>query len=281
MRLAKMNIRKTLITSNVLLLAIFIIVVAKIVPWALSSTQGPGPAKVNAHLMPRDDISKESPNPTIDYSTLADSNLFTEFSQTLVSKPAVISMPKHLKLIGTVVGHKDVSRAIIKNTESKSVKFYKIDETVEGAVVTSIDRDVILLTKNGQQFELGMTQDRDHENKTSSEISEKKMIPIPIQTPRKISIQQASGMQSIFRIANLSPVEVDGTNQGLKITGIQSFPLAKELGLKENDVIQSINGHMLSSKRQGFQVLQKAKTQPVIEMKLIRDGKNKNFTIRQ
>jgi len=66
--------------------------------------------------------------------------------------------------------------------------------------------------------------------------------------------------------------------EGLKITGLESFPMAQALGLQNGDVVQSVNGQQLTSKQKAFQVLMKAKTQSKIDFQLLRDGKSKNLS---
>ncbi len=50
------------------------------------------------------------------------------------------------------------------------------------------------------------------------------------------------------------------------------------IGLRNGDVVQSVNGQQLTSKQKAFQVLMKAKTQSKIDIQLLRDGQSRNLS---
>jgi type II secretory pathway component PulC len=54
--------------------------------------------------------------------------------------------------------------------------------------------------------------------------------------------------------------------------------LANLFGLRNGDIVQTVNGQNLNSKQKAFQVLKKARTQSNISLQLLRDGKAKELS---
>jgi len=50
------------------------------------------------------------------------------------------------------------------------------------------------------------------------------------------------------------------------------------LGLQNGDIVQMVNGQSLTNKQKAFQVLQKARSQPRLQIQLLRDGKAKELS---
>ena len=64
----------------------------------------------------------------------------------------------------------------------------------------------------------------------------------------------------------------------MKITGLDQSPLAALVGLRDGDVVQTVNGQDLDSKQKAFQILKKARTQSKIDIHVLRNGKAKNLS---
>lgn len=87
-------------------------------------------------------------------------------------------------------------------------------------------------------------------------------------------------MTDIFRRATIEPYVKDGQTEGLRLSGLENIPMAEMLGLRNGDIVQSVNGQQLTSKQKAFQVLMKAKTQSSIDVQLLRDGQSKNLSFK-
>jgi type II secretory pathway component PulC len=85
-------------------------------------------------------------------------------------------------------------------------------------------------------------------------------------------------VEEVFRKATIEPYVQDGQTEGLKITGLEDTPLTKLFGLRNGDVVQSLNGQTLNSKQKAFQVLRKARTQSKIDLRLLRNKETKELS---
>jgi len=188
-----------------------------------------------------------------------------------------------LVLLGTVAGSPLVSRAIIQDTESKIPQLYKIGEIVAGARVQSIENNVVILLHNGQSKILRLQIGRDHgqsraqmsRSQTSGEFAQASKFDTQVTA---IPPEQTGQVETILSSAVIEPYSVNGKIEGLKVTGLENLPIAKEIGLKDGDIVREVNGHQLTDKRKAYQVLKKARNQPSVSVELQRDGKTKELS---
>jgi len=57
---------------------------------------------------------------------------------------------------------------------------------------------------------------------------------------------------------------------------------AEDLGLKNGDIIRTVNGHRLTSKQKAYQIFKKARSQAAMNIELLRDNETKtlSFSLR-
>jgi len=193
-----------------------------------------------------------------------------------------------LELVGTVCGSPPFSRAIIRNTKTKAVDLYRPGQAVAGAYVQSIEDNVVILIHEGRRKMLSLkiaeaappaTAARDTKDAPGG------VKPTPYLRPARIPEQPAAVkpskigyIEDILSKAVIEPYSVNGKVEGLKITGLEDVPVAEALGLKNGDVIRIVNGQQLTSLQKAFQVFQKARSQPAINLELSRGDETKELT---
>jgi len=85
---------------------------------------------------------------------------------------------------------------------------------------------------------------------------------------------------SVLQDAKASPNVVDGVLKGWKLDRIRKGSIYEKAGVQNNDVIEEINGVMLSDAAQAVKTLQQLKNEDSIELRLVRDGKPINITFK-
>lgn len=289
-----MDIRKVLFTAKLVLVAVLVVVVVKtaVVLWRAASAPTPASAADTAGataLKPTSQVGSS----TKDYTMVIEQNVF---SGTALSSPvhkallgnsaAIVPSAEDelgLVLLGTVAGSPLVSRAIIQDTESKMPQLYKIGEIVAGARVQSIENNVVILLHNGQSKILRLQIGRDHgqsqtqmsRSQTGGEFAQASKFDTQVTA---IPPEQTGQVETILSSAVIEPYSVNGKIEGLKVTGLENLPIAKEIGLKDGDIVREVNGHQLTDKRKAYQVLKKARNQPSVSVELQRDGKTKELS---
>lgn len=189
-------------------------------------------------------------------------------------------------MLGTVSGSPVVSRAIIKNLETHKPGLYRTGEVVADASIESIEKDAVILVHSGQRKVLKLNIAGGHNENKSQPISSKSInkkseavkaslqdeeAPIEVRTKIK-------HVEAILKKAVIEPYIVNGKIEGLRITDLEKISIAKDLGLKNGDVVRGVNGHRLTSKQKAYQVFKKARTQPTMSIELLRGDKTKKLS---
>jgi len=226
-----------------------------------------------------------------DYTEIVERNPFDQSGQTASSgqwtstaRYSSVSEELGLALSGTVSGNPEVARAIIKDLKTGVPDLYKIDETVAGARVESIEKDTVVLVSNGQKTVLKLNMVNSDINNgaqfSSDQISDKMSKAAKTDLlANNPNIQTKTGcVEALLKKAVIEPYFTDGQAKGLQITGLENIRIAKDIGLRNRDVIRSVNGHILTNKQKAYQVLKKAASQPAIDIELLRDNKTKKLS---
>jgi type II secretory pathway component PulC len=87
----------------------------------------------------------------------------------------------------------------------------------------------------------------------------------------KAYISKVQGMEAILEKIEVTPYVEDGEEKGLCIAGLGDMNMARYFGFENGDVIQTINGQMLTGKQKAFQVLKKARSQSSLNFQLLRN----------
>jgi general secretion pathway protein C len=186
-----------------------------------------------------------------------------------------------LTLLGTIAGSPSLARAVIKHMDNNIVNMYKTGDMVANASIEAIERDTVILRYKGTKKILRLNT-TDHANADSDKESMPQNSNILEAKPsdqvdnENVSTRM-SRVEAILDKAVIKPYSSDGQIQGLRLSGLEDVPLAKDLGLRNGDIIQFVNGQRLTSKQKAFQVFKKARTQPSINIELSRDGETKKL----
>jgi general secretion pathway protein C len=197
-----------------------------------------------------------------------------------------------LRLVGSIAGGSDTSRAIIQDTKSHTTGSYKLGDSIASATIEAIHRDAVVLRYQGRLLTLTLRSDSAGEAASKSPASNDKSdrntdrqpeakeatATAPADTQFALPQNRVGYVAEVLREATIEPSVRNGQVEGLKITGLENAPMAQLFGLKNGDVIQSVNGQPLTSKQRAFQVLMKATTQRNIDIRLLRDGKSKDLS---
>jgi len=272
---------------------LYVAVAVIVSPLYLGRALKPLPVSGDEHR-PESVAAESRARPPTDLAAIVENNPFAGGVPTLQvdavtpSDPDVKSAEEELglKCIGAVAGDPATSRAIIQNTVTGAALPYKIGDMVGTATVESIESDRVALRHAGrrkvlplQSGTVGSGKGRSVEDKpqrTQNITNSGKTASVNPQTPA--SRPSMTYVEDVFHKAKIEPYTRNGRTEGLKITGLEDTPLSGLLGLKNGDVVQTVNGQSLTSKQKAFQVLQKARKQSKLQIQLLRDGKAKELS---
>ena len=88
---------------------------------------------------------------------------------------------------------------------------------------------------------------------------------------KKAYVEQVRRMEAFLENMKVAPYIINGQQEGLCITGLDDLNVAECFGFENGDVIQAINGQMLTDKQKAFQVLKKGRSQSSLNFQLLRN----------
>ena len=243
--------------------------------------------------------------PVEDYSAIVEQDIFGSSSRTKKSLQGdngvgpALSAEKELGivLLGTVAGSPEISRAIIKDIKTNKLSLYKTGDTVatpswkgsSTAHIESIEKDVVVLLHQGQRkiLDLGTRESKQY-NADNAQAALSNNVAQAVETNPPAQFHTSAGaklrddIEIMLTKAVIEPYTIDGQVEGLKITGLENIRGAEELGLKNGDIIRTVNGHRLTSKQKAYQIFKKARSQAAANIELLRDNETKmlSFSLR-
>ena len=283
------------IKISLVVAVVYVAANAVVVPLRFRETFAPKKAS-GGEPVNRIDNAMPAPQAAPDYSVVANSGLFGNSKETPARIESVLPSERGqdardtdlgLKLVGTIAGGSAASRAIIEDSRTRKTNPYKIGETIASATIESIERDKVVLRYHDRTRILLLSTDTTAPTVKPADTNEIRLpsagsTAATIQETPSFSSGRLGQVETLFRQATIEPYVKKGQAQGLRITGLENMPVAAAFGLKNGDIIQSVNGQSLTSKQKAFQVLQKARTQSKVNMQLLRDGKvtDLSFNVR-
>lgn len=212
-----------------------------------------------------------------------------------VSKPkTVVRKPVPFRLIGTVASEEGNSYAILENLDTQTQDIYRVGDSMGDVRLDRIEQNRVVVLNRGTPEVLDLTVG-------SRELAPRAVVakanePVKQGGSGNLVREVANGHREINRRASssklnraacalfekmeLSPHVVQGKSRGLKISGLGDSMVAKVAGLKDGDVLHSVNGHSVSNQRKALQVFKKARKLRSARLELSRGQETKSLAFR-
>jgi general secretion pathway protein C len=191
-----------------------------------------------------------------------------------------------LKLLGTIAGGQSLGLADIQDSQNRMENLYHVGDTIQGAKIEEIARRRVVLLVDGRREVLEMAFGSPSGKPTTAEAPRpattgpapsihevvKVISPNDLLVNKHNFLARVGSVEAVLKTVKLEPYVVDGKTAGMKITGLSDdvATMAALANVQNGDVIQNINGQNLTSPQKTFQTLQKARTQPALDMQILR-----------
>lgn len=177
-----------------------------------------------------------------------------------------------LELRGTIIGNP--SLAFIYNANTNSQKVYKLNETIADYKIMRIAQAKVTLVNGGAVKELLISgKSRKNEADTPVLYSETDGTMIISRSGiRKKIIPAANELLAKLRILPMPGASKEKL-KGFRIDNVPSGSVVDSAGIKNGDIIHSIEGQQLTSMRQAWLMFDQIKTQPRFEVVVLRGDK--------
>lgn len=199
-------------------------------------------------------------------------------SENVLSQPArSFSEVPGLELAGTATGSGKDPRAFITDSTSKKNIVYRLNESVRGFLISSIEEGKVTLERGGKVFTLSLIG---HPAVPTAGQSD----PVSVGEDGTVSIDRSGlinndELLTCVKRISLTPHKAD-EGAGLKIKGVREGDIVSRAGIQEGDVIREINGQPVDSYQKALQVAGKAKNADELRIRILRAGGEKTLVIR-
>lgn len=192
-----------------------------------------------------------------------------------------------LKLWGTVMGATpDRSFAVIQETKGKrnqrQQSLYAIGDTIQGAVIKNILDEKVILNLNGKDQVLEMESMFASSGRSGSYSRRSSYRRSSSRSGRgvkqRITIQQ-NELDNALANANelMKQVRVSPHKEGFRISRIRSGSIFRKMGLRNGDVITSVDGTKVTDIQNGMRLYEQLKSGSGISLQVKRRGRYRDI----
>jgi general secretion pathway protein C len=273
---------------NLALLALMAYWGAATVSTAIAAKLTPSP---EVHLSPPPPpIAREPKRPATYYAAIQVRDIFNS-TKPEPPKAAADPTPKptelKLKLWGVVVHDDGASYCVIEDLTTHKQDLYRINDQVgPGAAVKQIDWDRVILDRDGQDeiLDLASAPGAPAAPRPAAAAGAPGVQPsnphIQVIAENQYSIDRSEvdsaldNMSQLFTQIRAVPHFEGGQSTGFRLFAIRQNSIFDQIGLRNGDIIQRINGTDLSDPGQALSLFQQLRNERAITVEVLRNKQN-------
>ena len=247
--------------------------------------------KVVAHRAPGFKLDQSLPSS--DYQAIIDRNIFGSIKgeanevKTEESKQIDTSLePTSLKiaLLGTVVGDRQSTLAVIEDKGKRRQDIYREGDTVQGAVIKKVLRGKVILRVGDRDeiltIEEGAASGTEKKYPRSKPITKRATKAATIMVGRSELQESLKNIHQLLSQARIRPFFRDGKPEGLAISNIKAGSFFAKLGLKNGDIVQGIDGRDITSPDDVLEVYERLRSGSEVTLEIRRRGEQKTINYK-
>ena len=211
-----------------------------------------------------------------------------DFSKDVLAEAIDINptLLDNLHLRGTIIGQKNY--AIFETKGDRKEGIFKVGESVfETGVLRNVDKDKALLLRGSKELSFDIDTENIH------------ILPSPNQQPpqnyadlspmskkvgekdwiidQRALFKAMEDMGQVLTDARLTPNVVEGKVEGFRITEIKPRGIFDAIGLRNGDVLISVNNYDIDTPERAIQVISGLKGETRAHLDLMRNGQRVSF----
>ena len=194
----------------------------------------------------------------------------------------------NISLIGTSEVDPEYSVAIISVKSKRPPEgMYHIGDSVEGAIIKNILRNKVVLRINGKDQILLKDEESIRPSAgSSSPIREPEprttgsAITRPITLQRNDVEEALSDLQNLLTQASIQPHFTDGEPDGLAITGVKTGSIFRRMGLRNGDIVKSVEGKDIRSPEDLISLYNDLQSEEEVSIQIIRRGQERTNVLK-
>ncbi|MBP9838036.1 MAG: hypothetical protein KBC84_04925 [Proteobacteria bacterium] len=224
------------------------------------------------------------------YTNISKSNIFGSSTSNQKQTTAPTAPITQLKLRLVAINEISSGRklAIIEDTQKQNQEVFELnDQIFNQAKLIDILKDSIRMERNGKIEILALEENIGKKSPASSSVQDEDKEEIDDnQTEFSVEEEEVSSalanLTQLLSQARAVPYFRNGQSIGMRLFAIRSGSLYEKLGLKNGDVLLSVNDNSLSDPAQALKIFEQLKSERSIGVKLERNSQNMDmhYTVR-
>lgn len=188
----------------------------------------------------------------------------------------------NISLLGTVSGDRDSAVAVIQEKAKRTQALYKEGDTIQNATISKILRGKVILRVGDKNQILTM------EEKSTSSTSRTRRTPVrarpvpgsTITLDRDMVAKSLGNIGDLLSQVRVRPHYKNGKADGLMLSQVKPNTIFTKLGLRNGDIIQSVDGEQIESPDEIMDFYEDLKSGSSVSLEIMRRGKKKSLTYR-
>ena len=197
------------------------------------------------------------------------------------SFPIMLSLDTlELELLGTAIGNIKDPIAFIKNLKTGRQGIYRLGNLIKEAKIVEIAMGEVVFEEAGQRSVLRLG----NRGRAWCKIDQETPLPVietisegKIVLSKSGVLKEANNIYKSLQGVKIKPHYQSDKVVGLMVDGITQGSIIEEAGIRNKDVIKSVNSQRIDSYQKALQVFRKVRNQPEIKVNLLREGQDKTL----
>ncbi|MDZ7832483.1 MAG: PDZ domain-containing protein [Desulfobacterales bacterium] len=180
--------------------------------------------------------------------------------------------PAHLEFIGTVKKEAENPCAVIRNKAEEIEDIYCIEDTIDNGRIIRIERNGVLVEKEKEKYVLPRAG---FNSKTPEDTLPPghDLPPTDFSRPNIDQIEKGwEAVQTLMRQIELNEHTSDGEAGGVVVRAVKSGSVFDKAGLKQGDIIHSINDKKITIVDDAMEIYETFRTASSVHIKVTRNG---------
>ena len=197
---------------------------------------------------------------------------------------APLNLSSKLLLLGVVIGDRGGVSAIVEELSSKRQLFFRLhDQIPDVGEISEIRRDGMLVRQGDQQEFLGLAASQTEKPPAAPVTAGAAGVPVPGSPVRTVLdrrvVEQAMGdLPKLLSQARAVPYVVNGAMNGFRLDSIAPSSFYDQIGLKQGDVLQQVNGVNIRDPGTMLTLFQQLRNEKTVKLDVLRNNQRTAMT---
>ena len=222
------------------------------------------------------------PKPFSHYSEIIERNLFNtrkipDQKRNGIKIETLKQTKLNLKLLGTVMGDKEETYAVIEEAKTRKQNLYKTGDTIQNAAIKMILRKKVVLRVNNLD-EILVMEEKTAANKARRPRAAPLVEPAQSVTLNYSQIEEAvQDVNQLISQVNIRPYFEKGKAGGLLLTRIKPRSFFRQIGLRSGDIITGLDDRDIQTVDDALEIYERMRSASDVTLHLKRRGRPKTI----